>query len=428
VQIRRVRILTPMAAAVLLSGALEAQVPATPRELGMGGAHLAVARGHGAVFLNPANLGLSDAPAWSFAFPQVAGGGTITGPTARDIPALLDFRDEEPFRQEELLSLIPAGGLEGDLQMRAPLATLSIGGFGLGVAFSAAGSHVVSRSLTELFLRGYEEGRTSYAVENTGGRRSTYWEFAAGYGARIHGVSVGGAGRYIRGGTLSRTRLFEPRIDVEASTLEVDYYGVSAVGGGGFALDVGAAYQPLPTVTLGAAISGLLGRMTWSEDLQVRSLTLDRDLIENATAIDIRNRYHHSVEPLDPAAVPLAVYATAEGLYDQAYLPTVARFGAAWHPLRGTHLAADLHARVTGGSMGDAWDRRLAIGAEQSFWLLKVRGGLAAGNDGGSLLSGGLSIGPLDMGVGRYRHSRVDGVGRSGFLATLGLAVEQPRW
>ena len=51
---------------------LQAQVPAAPRELGMGGAYLGVARGFESIFLAPTNLALSDAPRWSFGFPQVA--------------------------------------------------------------------------------------------------------------------------------------------------------------------------------------------------------------------------------------------------------------------------------------------------------------------------------------------------------------------
>src|SRR5262245_51942822 len=89
-----------------------AQMPAAPRELGMGGAYMGVARGYEAVFLNPANLGLPDAPRWSIAFPQVALGGGLVGFETRDLRDLINYRDLTPERQNELLSLIPTGGAE----------------------------------------------------------------------------------------------------------------------------------------------------------------------------------------------------------------------------------------------------------------------------------------------------------------------------
>jgi hypothetical protein len=414
--------------AALIPAAGEAQIPATPRELGMGGAYLAVSRGHDALFLNPANLGLIDAPVWSIGFPQVAVGGTLVGPSFGDLPALLDFKDFEEARQSELLNLIPSDGTGGGFAVRAPLVTLSVGGVGVGVAYSAMGSHSLSRSLAELVLKGYQDGRTDYSVGDTFGERLAFWDVAAGYGRTFGSLSLGATAHLIRGSVISRTRLFEPRIDVEARSIEVDYFGVSASGGSGYSLDVGAAFAASPQVTVSAAVSNLLRGMTWSQDLTVRSLTLDREIIDHASPMDIRNRYTYSYRPLDPSAVPLAVYSTAEGLYDEAYMPTVARLGAAWRPTEKTHLAADVHSKLTSGRMGDAWDRRIAVGAQQALWIFKLRGGAALANDGGSLLSGGFSLGALDLGAGRYTHSEASEVRRSGWVATFGLTVHQPKF
>jgi len=416
------------AAFVLISfPPLEAQVPAVPRELGMGGAYLAVARGHDAIFLNPANLGLSDGPAWSIGFPQVTVGGTIIGPTLRDLPALIDFRDIDEQRQSELLDLIPTTGTGGAFSFRAPIATVSVGGLGLAASYSSFGSHTISRGVAELVLRGYEDGRTDYTVGNTQGERATFWELAAAYGRSFGPVSIGVAGRKLQGGTLSRTRLFEPRIDVEARTIEVDYFGVSSSGGSGYAVDLGISYEARPNLTLGAALSNALGRMRWSEDLVLRSLTLDRDLIDGASPMDIRNRYHHSDRPLDPEAVPLAVFRTAEELYEGAFVPRVGRIGAAWKPAPDTRIAADFHGKLTAGRMGETWDRRVALGLQQNLSIFVLRAGIAAGGDGGDLLGGGLSIGALDLGVGRYHQGEAEGAIQRGWILTIGLATEQPR-
>jgi hypothetical protein len=67
-------------AALLVAAAVApaaAQVPLTPRSLGMSGAYLGVARGNEALFHNPANLGLSGNPLWSMSFPQIGFGATL---------------------------------------------------------------------------------------------------------------------------------------------------------------------------------------------------------------------------------------------------------------------------------------------------------------------------------------------------------------
>jgi hypothetical protein len=361
------------------SDAAVAQIPSSPRELGMGGAYLAVARGHDAVFLAPGNFGLPDAPRWSFGFPQAAVGGTLLGLRFADLPDLGDFDHLSAARQDELLSAIPAGGTEGRFHLRAPLATFSSGGMALGVAFNSAGRHTLSRDLTELLVEGYQEGRTDYSVGDTFGERATYWDFAAGYGRTYGSLALGATTHYVRGRNLVRSRLFEPRVDLEAHDVQVDFVGVLARGGSGFAVDLGAAYASSRTVTFSAALSNAFSRMTWSDELRARTLTLDRDLLENATARDVLNRYEASEEPLE-GGVPLRVYETAEGLYDEAYFPAVVRFGVGWQPGSRTHVAADLHRKLSSGRLGDPWDRRLAIGVQQSLWIIGLRAGYALGS------------------------------------------------
>jgi hypothetical protein len=400
-----------------------AQVPAAPKELGMGGAYLGIARGYESIFLNPANLAVPGRPSWSLAFPQVAVGGTLLGPDVRDLRDLAQFQELPGTRQEELLGLIPGRGTGGGFSLRAPLVALSVGGVGLGVAYASTGSHTVSRDLAELFLRGYEDGRTAYSVGNTGGERATYWDLALAYGRAVGPVSLGATAHYVRGGSLVRTKLFEPRVNLEAQDVQVDYVGVLARGGSGYALDVGAAYLPLPTLTVSAGLSNAFSRMTWSDDLRVRQITFDRQMIENATPRDLMNRYQYSEKPLDPGAVSLRVYDTAEGIYDEAYFPTVGRLGLAWSPLGRTRLSADVHRKLTNGRLGDPWDQRVAVGIQQSLSLISVRGGYSVGNDGGNMLGSGLSIGPLDLGVARYQHSSVRGDAQRGWMATLGLGV-----
>jgi putative radical SAM enzyme (TIGR03279 family) len=51
---------------------------------------------------------------------------------------------------------------------------------------------------------------------------STYWDFAVAYGRREGKTSLGVTAHYIAGGTLMRSRLLEPRIDVAAGEIDIE--------------------------------------------------------------------------------------------------------------------------------------------------------------------------------------------------------------
>jgi hypothetical protein len=420
-------VLMLMGASTATIGQASGQFPAAPKELGMGGAYLGVARGYEAVFLAPANLGLSDAPVWSVGLPQIALGGTLLGPRFGELMDLVDYTDLSDARQEELMATIPAAGTEGAFTLRAPVVAVSIGGLGLGATYTSTGRHTISRDVTELLLRGYEDGRSTYSVGDTHGELATYWDFAAGYAARADRISLGITAHYLRGGALSRTRLFEPRIDVAAGEIEVDYVGVNARGGSGYAVDIGVAFQATPDVTISGALSNALSSMNWSDDLYARTLTLDRASIADANPMTLRKQYMHSDTPVDPNAIPDQVAAAAMGLYDRAITPAVARLGVAWQAMPGTHLAADFHRTSTAGEVADPWDQRIALGFQQSLSIFSFRGGYARGSQAGRLLSAGLSVGPLDLGVARYDHNVGDNDRSQGWIATFGLGTQQ-RW
>src|SRR5215208_7213297 len=117
------------AGALLSSGArpAAAQINATPRSLGMGGAYVAVARGAEALFQNPANLALRDTPRWSLFLPQVTVGGTVVGYDVADLGDLAKGSDLTQARRDELLAQVPAGGTEGQLDVRLPVFALQVG-------------------------------------------------------------------------------------------------------------------------------------------------------------------------------------------------------------------------------------------------------------------------------------------------------------
>lgn len=406
---------------------LQAQVPLSPRALGVGGAYIGVARGNDAVFQNPANLALPGGPRWSLALPQLAIGGTLLGPNVRDLPELLNFDEADESRRSELLATIPQSGTEFQYDLRFPAVTWSMGPFGLGVSYGSVGQHTVGRDLVELVFEGYEEGRTDYRVGNTRGSRATFIDFAGAYGRRFGPLSVGVTGHYVRGGSIVQSRLFEPRIDVEARSIEIDYLTVIGKGGSGYGVDVGAAFQPTPAFTLSGVVANAYRRMTWSDDLVLRSLTLDRNDIDNSSAVwDFIERYESSDTPIDPSSTSLAVFETMQGLYDEAYFPTVAHVGAAWSGTSGTDVSASYRTNLTEGRLGERWGSAVSFGIQQKLAFLGVRAGFGTDLDGRSITSGGFSLGPLHVSAAKLDDGELEGAIRSGWIGSFGVSVAAP--
>ncbi|HEX8274675.1 MAG TPA: DUF5723 family protein [Longimicrobiaceae bacterium] len=414
-----------LAAAALASPAA-AQIPLNPRALGMGGAYVAVARGHESVFSNPANLGLAGSPRWSLGFPQVTAGATVLGPEVGDLRDYFNYDDLSDERRAELLAEIPAGGtaLEGDV--RAPLVTYQNGGFALGVAYGFLGTHTVGRDVVDLFLNGYQQGRTDYSVGDTRGSRATYWDFAAGYGRGVGPLSLGVTGHYYLGRGLVQTQAFEPTYDLASRDIRVDYVGVNSHGGSGWGLDVGAALQPVPGLTLSAAVANAVHSMEWSDELDGRRVTLTRADFFDSDFQVVRNRYEESEQEL--GSTPTGQFAAvAEGLLDDAELPTTLRLGAAWTLPSGTTLTGAYHDDLTEGRLAGRWSTLAGVGLQQKLPVGTVRVGWSSDLEEGSILGGGVTLGPIDLAVARLTTGSEQGdASRNGYVGSFGLSVRVP--
>lgn len=418
----------PLAALLLTAtaGALDAQVPLTPRALGMGGAYIGAARGYESLFLNPANLGLSDGPRWSIAFPQATAAGTLLGPRFEDLPGLYDALDNGT-PADSFLAKIPESGTEAQFDVRAPLATLQIGQMAIGINYGSIGQHTIGRDIIELFVEGYEEGRADYAVGNTSGSRLTYWDVAVGFGQKIGPLSVGATGHYLRGGTTMRSRMYEPRVDVENSDIEVNYVSVLARGGSGYAVDFGAALQPHRTLTISGSVTSALSKLEWSEELKVRDYVLNRSTIDTMSVLNLIKGYSASEEDFDATTASLRALETADGLYDDAFLPAVAQVGANWQPFGRTNVGVSYREQLTTGRLGGRWGREISAGIQQKLPLITLRAGYASNFEEGTMISGGLGLGPMQLGVAHLDDGFYEGAPRSGWMATFGLGVMAPR-
>lgn len=418
----------PRVAAVLAAGlvpaAVAAQTTLTPRALGMGGAYAASARGHEALFTNPANLGLAGNPYWSVGFPQISAGSTFTGLGFGDVRDLLNADDLSDDRAAEILDAVPAAGVETDVDVRIPLFVFQSRRFSAGVAYGAVVRQTVGRDLVDLLVNGYQSGRTDYSVGNTVGTRATYVDFAAGHGRKVGPVSVGVTAHYLLGRQLAATRLFEPRFDLEREDLEIEYREVMAGGGHGWSVDVGAAWEPTPDVTVSAAVTNAAGSLTWGEDLATRALLLRRGDFQDAEYNVLHGRLEESETEVDPDAAPVTVRETARGLYDDAFFPATLKAGVAWrNPSSRTQVAAQYTDALTAGRLGGAWERQLSLGVEQKVPVTTLRAGIATDLAGARMLTGGLTLGPVQLGLGRVNETLDGGIRRAGWVATFGLSM-----
>ncbi len=401
----------------------EAQVAMTPRALGMGGAYDGVARGQEAIFVNPALLGLTGTPFWSAAFPQVSFGGTMLGTQFGDLQPMLKYRKATPEQRDEILARIPADGMEANYDLRSPLAAFQTGNFGVGLSFSSVGQHSVGRDVMELLFDGYEQGRTDYSVGETRGSRAGFWDLATAYGRAIGPVSLGATGHYYRGGTLVSSTLNEPTYDLIAQDIEVSYRTVMARGGNGYGLDVGAAIQPIPSITLSGSVSNVVSKMTWSDDLRMRSLTMNRHDVENVSAIDLLNRYESSESSVDPDGASLSAYALSQRLYENTDMPSTMRIAAAWKSGLGTDIGVSYREELTESRLGEIWIRSVGAGVQQKVLFTTLRAGYSTDLEGGMMATGGIGLGPLQLGFARIQDGDVDGFERAGWIGTFGVSV-----
>jgi len=431
------RVCTLAALAALAAAPAAAQVPLVPKALGMGNAYVAAARGEEALWQNPANLGLPGTPRWSFGIPTISAGADVLGLKVGDIRDVIEYRKQSDARKQELLAAVPATGtgLAGDI--RAPLVAAQIRNVAVGFSYNTVGGHSLDRDFVDLLFFGFQPqpGRYNITPAETQGFRATYWDFAAAYGRRLPlplpgPVSVGATVHFYKGSGVVQSGV--SAVDTVRNALgiptdvRVTYSGVKDEGGSGFGVDLGAAYRPLPMLTLSASVSNVLNTFEWGGDRTLKTATLTSADYQNGDLQDVLDRYDASEAPYNEASATAVQRTMADNLAVATDLPSVLRAGAALEPRTGTLVSAAFQTNLNDTRVGGAWDESLGIGVQQKVAFLSARVGLSSNLDSGTLLSGGLSLGPIHLGVAKFNDSR-NGADRSGWIATFGLSTASPQ-
>ncbi|HEU0299619.1 MAG TPA: hypothetical protein VFR37_09200 [Longimicrobium sp.] len=419
------------AAVAALAGApAAAQVPLTPRALGMGGAYIGVARGQESLWQNPANLGLSNTPYWSAGIPTLSLGIGARGVDVEALGDLIQYDDLTAEERSALLADVPASGTGADVDFRAPFIALQMRRFAVGLGYRVVGSHTINRGIVDLVLNGFDREKT-YTIDDTEGFRADFWDVAGAYGRRVGPVSVGATAHWYLPRQVVRSGLVD--VDTTYSVISgftvptdvrVTYAGVGAEGGSGFGLDLGIAAEPIPGLTLSAALENVINTVEWSDDLTVRSVTLDQGDYVSGDPEQIWSEYSDSGRPYNAATdvvqpwSRLADSVTAD--LDRG-LPAVLRAGAAYRVGTGTTLSAAFQTELGDDNpFGGMWGQQASLGVQQKIPVITLRAGFATDMEDGTLLSGGLSLGPIQLGVGVIRTGSGDDE-RSGWIATFGL-------
>ncbi|MFQ5608234.1 MAG: DUF5723 family protein, partial [Candidatus Zixiibacteriota bacterium] len=254
------------------------------RSAGMAGAHLALAEGVAAAYVNPANLGLSSHRQNSIQLVgvsyNVANNSFTMGDYNRYNGALLTLADKR-----EILDKIPVDGLLLTADAEASVAGVSYNKFAFTFTGYGAGEASLGKDVLELLLYGNSFGDT-ISIDGTFGSAWSYASFDISYGTPIYTLgtrqlAVGASAHIIKGIYIADVS----RVEGFAATLATGFQGDGAVivntaeGGSGFAVDVGAALQLNENYTLGLSLRNLLSAVSWSKNAEERGFMFSFDTV-----------------------------------------------------------------------------------------------------------------------------------------------------
>ncbi len=434
-------------AGLLVTAPVAGQMAAGTRSVAMGGGGMVFATGVDAVDWNPANLGWSRG--WNISLFEVGFAGLGDGLTVDELRTILG--DDQPgLNVSSVVAGLPEDGFrftgvfEGfatafvaelfDVpQPGAPLPTLGIavGPVAFRIRSRVFSDVVLSKPLADLVGNGFEQERLlDYAVGNTAWRAVSLTEHTVAYGTQFGGLlSVGVAGRYVKGHKLLDGRLFEPQINITSETLTIQSVSVESSGGSGYGLDLGLSFDLPLGFRASASGTNVFQRLTWDESLTAHIATFtdadfDREINPDLPFHDFFNR--HSAEPIDPNGVSLAVFVAGQSLFEQSYFPQIYRGGVGWQA-GGTTLEATAVKVSPRGRFTSPWDERVSLGFEQKIPLLTLRGGYGMAKDGLSTYSAGLGLrfGPVHLEVsgGKLNGGLLDWGSWEGAYLSTGLQI-----
>jgi hypothetical protein len=277
--------------AVVMAPTVNAEDHSSARAVAMGGAFTVLAAGPTASRFNPANLGLANYKNTGIEFVGVGASITNNSFTLSDYNkytgAFLTDADKH-----DLLGKVPEEGLKVSADVDASTLSLALGHLAISATGSAAADINLNKDIVDLMLNGNTFADT---ISVTGSYSSAISYASAGisYGTSIlhlgsSQLAVGATGKYIRGIGIEEVTDLAGGIATYATGFEGAGHVIArtALGGTGYAVDLGAALKLSGSYTAGARIENFVSHITWNHETEERGYLFSFDTMTMANADD----------------------------------------------------------------------------------------------------------------------------------------------
>lgn len=243
----------------------------TARTLAMGGSTIALASGVHAAKTNPANLALSG---YRNSGLELVGLSTAVHNNAFTLDdyneytgAYLDAQDKAT-----ILSRIPESGLTLRADVEASALSLSLGSTAISAGAVGTADITLSKDIVDLLLNGVQFGDTvSLNGMNSEGISYAFAGLSHGFSLYKSGtrqLAVGITAKYLHGLAVQEVTQLRGSASTAATGFAGDGAVVSrtALGGSGFAIDLGTSLRLSKEYTVAATLANAYGTLRWNRD------------------------------------------------------------------------------------------------------------------------------------------------------------------
>ena len=409
-----------------------------PQAVGVGGSYTALARGIAAPAWNPAGLGMPDGPRLSFAVLPLSFTAGLSPVSTGDLAEYQGELIPASARQEWLAAITEAGGETGTVDADVTFLALGFGPVALSASSTVRGRVNMAPDVAEVLFFG-NAGLTGdprdYSLQGSNFDVVGTTTFAASMGMPLslalgplpdQHFAVGATVKYTVGNFLVLGQESQSTISSDPIAVDIRFpiihtplpddsaedqtFGDVANNGGGFSLDIGAAWQGGP-FSAGVVVKNVVSTFEWDLDgLQYREGTATWNADTSSTSFDTASIANAPPELID----------RIETLY--GFSPTLAA-GAAMQVTPFLEVTGELrHSLEENLNVGER--SHVGVGAELTILpVLPIRAGVAAVS-GGYQLSGGLGLrlGPVELAFSAAaRQTDLGDAARMAFGLTYGL-------
>jgi len=352
------------------------------RAVGMGGAHMGLAKGVYAPLYNPANIGLSEYRETGL---EVAGVGVQISNNSYTLEDYNKYTGAVLSEDDKsvILGKIPREGLKITAEAEVGAMSFSMGSMVLSINGVAATEVNLGKDALELFLEGNDLNE-SFSLDGMYSEAIAYASVGLSYGMPIYvsgtrQLAVGATVKYLQGFAYEEVT----EIHGGVVTLATGFAGEgtmiarTAMGGSGYGLDIGATLKLNDSYTAGVSFSNVLSHITWNNQTEEHGYHFELDTLN----IDVMD--DDSIDASDDWSEPIDDFSSS--------LPTVMKAGLA--NIDGRFLWAVDYIQGFKLAAGSSSKPRVAAGVEYRLLnSMPLRAGYSLGGGKGSVVSGGIGF------------------------------------